>query len=138
LLSDAGETGADIGAGLALIGIATLTGQFAIDLAIGQLATTQADMSALLRQVSAAPGITLPFYLAGPIAFYAGLLILLTLLMRTDHVIGSWNGGVAIAGIVAVGVEAATGIAWLALLGYLGITVGLAPVAWQMFTEKIQ
>jgi hypothetical protein len=118
----------DIGVAASLLGSAALVGQFAIDLVIGLISNDQAAMSAFFRQISSAPTISLPFHLLGPVAFYGGLMTLIVLLMKHQS-ISSWNGMLAVFGIIAVGVQAVTGSALFALLGFAGILVGLVPIA---------
>ena len=112
-LPDAPNFWADSGALLALVGVATLVGQFAIDLVVGFISSDQDAMSLLFRQISDAPGIVVVFNLIGPVVFYGGLMALLILMMQ-QHVISRWSGMLAVASIVAIGAQAVTGNALLA------------------------
>lgn len=120
----------DIGAGLVLVGSAALVGQFAMDLAVGSLASDQAEMSAYMRQIASTPGIALPFHLVGPIAFYGGLLVVTTHLWRMK-LISRGIGLLVTISIILVGAQAVTGNALLALIGFAGMTAGFAVMAWQ-------
>ena len=135
LLNHHAVRSADIGMGLALLGVLALAGQFAIDLAVGQLSSSQSEMSSLFKRLSAAPIITLPFHVAGPIAFYIGLLIL-TLLLLKFHVIAWWMGALPAAGIIGVGTGAMTGNALITLLGFVSMSTGFAPIGWRILTES--
>jgi hypothetical protein len=88
-------------------------------------------MSAVFRHISSVPGIAIPFHLAGPLAFYGGLLTLIVQLMKRPS-ITRWSGMLAVLGIVAVGAQAITGYALLALRGFAGMSVGLISVAWMI------
>ena len=132
-LNEFAGTAADIGMTLAFIGGLTLVGQFAIDLAVGQLAVNQSEMVKLFENLSASPIITLPFQSAGPIAFYSGLLVLTSLLWK-NRVISWWAGLIAGLGIIGVGGGAITGIAIITLLGFLAMFIGFIPIGWKLFT----
>ncbi|MGZ9165994.1 MAG: hypothetical protein ACXW4Q_16690 [Anaerolineales bacterium] len=125
---------ADMGMGLALLGALALVGQFAIDLAVGQLSANQSEMSSLFKRLSATPIIALPFQIVGPIAFYIGLLILTFLLLRF-RVISWWTGPLAALGIIGVGGGAMTGNALVTLLGFIGICVGFVPIGWKLLNQ---
>ena len=121
-----------IATGLALAGAVILAGQFMIDLAVASVSSTSAEMSALLRQVSATSGVGLLFYLIGPIAFYSGLIMLVVTLL-THHRIPYWIGALLIIGIVAVTGQALIGNAAITLLGFALMTFGFAPVGRSVF-----
>jgi len=127
LLGHHAASWADVGTGLAILGVLAHTGQYAIDLVVGHLAFDQAEMSALFIRISEAPGITIPFQLAGPSALYVGLLILLIGLF-SSRIIPSWAAAVVALGIIAVGAGAALDSGLVTLLGFLGLWVGLVPV----------
>jgi hypothetical protein len=135
LLGDHAGAWSDVGAGLAWLGALALVGQFAIDLAVGELSADQASMSASLRRVSSAPGISIPFHVVGPLAFYIGLLMLVILLYRF-RVIPAWAATLAGVGIVAVGVGSMTGIAGVTLLGFAGMCAGFIPTGWRVLTRS--
>lgn len=67
-------------AGLAtgVAGLACVFTQFAIDIAVGFLATDHAAMGPLFDQVRAVPGVALAVYDAGPFLFYAAQVTLVT------------------------------------------------------------
>jgi hypothetical protein len=124
---------ADIGMTLAFIGGLTLVGQFAIDLAVGQLAVDQSQMRELFKTLSSSSIIALPFQSVGPIAFYSSLLVLTSLLWK-NRVIAWWAGLLACLGIMSVGAGAITGIALITLLGFLAMCIGFLPIGSKLFT----
>jgi hypothetical protein len=133
LLTDTGW--ADLATGAVILGSTALVGQFAIDIAVGHLSSDQATLSALLKQISAAPGIMIPFHLAGPITFYGGILMLNALFAR--HLCSPrWNSVLNMVGTIAVGAQAATGYSVLALLGFAGLWIGHLPIAWRLFRRS--
>lgn len=133
LLNKTAGVVADVGMTLAFIGGLTLVGQFAIDLAVGQLSVTQSEMIDLFKMLSASPIISLPFQSVGPIVFYIGLLVLTSLLWN-QHII-SWQAGViASLGAIGVGCGAITGIALITLLGFLGIFIGFISIGRKLFS----
>jgi len=134
LLNHHAVKSADIGMGLALLGALALVGQFAIDLAVGQLSANQSEMSSLFKRLSATPIIALPFHVVGPIAFYIGLLMLTFLLLRY-RIIPWWTGALAAVGIIGVGGGAMTGNALITLLGFVGMCAGFAPIGWKLLTQ---
>ena len=132
LLNKNEDAKADIGMILAFIGGLTLVGQFAIDLAVGLLAVDQSEMIDLFKSLSASPIIALPFQSVGPIVFYGGLLVSISLLWAT-RVISWWAGLVATLGIIGIGSGAITGIALLTFLGFSGMLIGFLPIGWKFF-----
>lgn len=123
LLLKTTSTVSDLGMMIAFFGGLTLVGQFAIDLAVGQLSVTQSEMIDLFKLLSASPIISVIFQSVGPILFYIGLLVLIILLWQ-HQVISRPAGIIASLGAIAVGGGAATGIALITLLGFMGIFVG--------------
>lgn len=122
----------DAGAGLTLIGAVTLAGQFSIDLAVGQLASDRAELSALMSEVKSAPGIDLTFHVLGPAAFYVGFLILITLLFMS-RTIPWWAAAVAGTGIAGIATGALiVGDSRVMLFGFIGTFLGFLPVAWRI------
>ena len=126
------ERAADIGMILAFIGGLTLVGQFAIDLAVGQLAANQSEMRESFKSLSVSPIIALPFQSVGPIVFYGGLLVLTSLLWK-NRIVSWWAGLTACLGIISVGGGAITGIAIITFLGFLGMFIGFTPIGWKLF-----
>jgi len=131
LLNNIAGITADIGMTLGFIGGLALVGQFAIDLAVGQLAADQSEMITLFRSLSASLIITLPFQSLGPIVFYSGLLVLTSLLWK-HHIISWWAGLIACLGIVGVGSGALTGIGIITFLGFMGMFIGFIPIGWKL------
>ena len=132
LLHKTAGIASDIGMTLAFFGGLMLVGQFAIDLAVGQLSATQSDMIDLFKLLSASPFIALPFQSVGPIVFYIGLLVLISQLWNKGVI--SWQVGVvACMGVVGVGAGAITGIALITLSGFLGIFLGFIAIGRKFF-----
>jgi hypothetical protein len=129
-----GGRSADIGVALAFVGALALTGQFSIDLAVGQLAVDQAEMMALFQRLSASPMIALPFQSVGPVAFYAGLLVL-AFLLRKYHLISWWAGALVAAGVTGVGSGALIGMAPVTWLGFASMCAGFFPIGWKHLAE---
>jgi hypothetical protein len=132
LLLKTTSSASDLGMIITFFGGLTLVGQFAIDLAIGQLSVAQSEMIDLFKLLSASPIISVIFQSVGPILFYIGLLILIILLWQ-NHII-SWQAGIiASLGAIAVGGGAVTGIALITLLGFMGIFVGFIFIGQKFF-----
>ena len=134
LLSDKDTKTADIGICLSTFGIFALVGQFAIDLAIGQLANNASEMSSMFRSVYSAPLLSLPFQIMA-ILFYIGLFMLILLVTRF-HLIPQWAGILAIIGIVGVVGGAFSGIAIATLLGFIGLWVGFIPIGLRILSSQ--
>jgi hypothetical protein len=128
---------ADISLTLSFLGAMALVGQFAIDLAVGHLSSSQAEMSSMFRRLATAPIIRLPFHLVGPILFYLGLLMLIISLLRA-RLIPQWAGTVAIAGIIAVGSGVVIRKDWLTFLGFVGLWIGCMPIGWNLLVDARQ
>lgn len=127
----------DFGAGLALIGAVALAGQFSIDLAVGQLSSDRAELSALIRDVKAASGIDLTFHVLGPAAFYVGFLILITLLSMS-RTIPMWAAAVAGVGIAGIAIGALiVSDSRVMLFGFAGAFLGFLPIAWRILTGSM-
>ncbi len=124
-----------IGAGLAMLGAATLVGQFIIDLVIGFVSSTPTEMSALLNQISSTPGVAQVFYLVGPIAFYGALIFLVITLSQRKR-IPYWVGALLVVGIVAVTGQALIGNAVVTLVGFAIMTIGFVPVGRSVFENQ--
>ena len=124
---------ADIGMGLAILGILALVGQFAIDLAVGQLATSPSEMSSIFKNVYSAPPIILSFQITA-IMFYVGLIMLILLLIRF-HLVAQWAGILAMIGIIIVVGGAFSGTAIATLLGFVSLWAGLVPIGWRILTQ---
>lgn len=127
---------ADFATGLGILGALALAGQFAIDLGVGQLSASQAEMSTLFKRLSAAPIISLPFQFLGPIAFYTGLLILFLLLLRS-RIIPVWVGIVGVTGILGIGGGALTGNTFVTLVGFFGLWTGFIPIGWHILRRQL-
>jgi hypothetical protein len=121
--------------GLAMLGALALIGQFTIDLAVGTITSSQPEMSDLLRKISAAPGMSLPFYVIGPIIMYGGTLIPIVFLLNRQLIL-RWAGLIAVIGIVVVGVGSFSGTAVITLLGFAGMAIGFAPIGWQFMRKS--
>jgi hypothetical protein len=117
---------ADIDLGLALLGTLALTGQFAIDLAVGQLANSSSEMSRMFDRVYSSLFMALSFQVLG-VAFYAGLAMLIILLLRLG-VVGTWPGILTVAGVATVLGGAFSSLAIIILLGFAVLWAGLVPV----------
>lgn len=127
LLNKTAGIASDIGIILAFFGGLTLVGQFAIDLAVGQLSVTQSEMIDLFKRLSASPIISIPFQSVGPIMFYIGLLVLTSLLWKNRVI--SWQAGtVAGLGVIGMGGGAVTGTALFTLIGFIGIFIGFIAI----------
>ena len=92
ILNQVARRVSDIGMTLSFFGGLALIGQFAIDLAVGQLSANQSEMIELFNLLANSPIIALAFQSVGPIVFYIGLLILNTLLWNKRVI--AWQPGV--------------------------------------------
>jgi hypothetical protein len=122
---------------LAFIGGLTLIGQFTIDLVVGQLAEDQSQMIDLFKSLSTSPLIALPFQSVGPILFYSGLLVLISLLWK-NTMVPWWAGSLASFGIVGVGSGAVTGVALITFFGLLCMLIGFVPIGRKLFTLSVE
>ena len=116
---------------LVLVGALTLGGQYAIDLAVGQLASDTAEMSDLLGRVAAAPALAIAFYMVGPAGLYVGL-GMLALGLRASRRIPTWAAGFAVLGVIGAGVGRILGSGAVTLLGHAVLCAGLLPTGWIM------
>ncbi|PWB69893.1 MAG: hypothetical protein C3F07_18295 [Anaerolineales bacterium] len=124
---------ADIGKGLAQIGLLALTGQFAIDLAVGQLANDAPGLSSMLGTVYASPLIMLSFQITA-ILFYVGL-FMLTLVSIRLGIVPQWAGILTIIGIIGVVGGSFSNLSITILLGFVVLGVGLAPIGLEIFRQ---
>ena len=83
---------------LALGGLLLSVSQITIDITVGLLASTPAEMEHMFGKIRAIPGMEYAFYSIGPSFFFLGFFLLILLLGRF-HVIPLWCAGVAAAGI---------------------------------------
>lgn len=135
LLNEKDEKTANIGVGLALLGILALVGQFAIDLAVGQLAGSSAEMSSMFKRIYSASMITLAFQIMA-IMFYIGLFTLILSLTRL-HLLVQWVGIIAMMGIVSIVGGSFSGVAIAILLGFVCLWIGLIPTGWRILAHSV-
>ncbi|MCX4746313.1 hypothetical protein OG455_12370 [Kitasatospora sp. NBC_01287] len=80
LAAERGRIAAGTGFGLFLVGLAASLAQVSIDLWVGLRTSTEAQQNALFAQIQSHPGVLPAVYQIGPLFFYLGLLVLLTVL----------------------------------------------------------
>ncbi|MFC9969403.1 hypothetical protein ACFVH6_00715 [Spirillospora sp. NPDC127200] len=85
-------------------GIVFAMAQFAIDIAVGALATDHADMAGMFRDVRAVPGLDLAVYDAGPALFYLGLLVA-AVHLAVVRAVPAWSPVAVVFGVLASMVE---------------------------------
>lgn len=123
---------------LALGGLLLSVSQITIDITVGLLASSPAEMERMFGKIRAIPAIEYAFYSPGPSFFFLGFFLLLLLLGRF-HVIPLWGVGVAAAGIVLGVVGRGLNILPDALLAPLAlgcIWIGFLPTAWKLLTKR--
>lgn len=128
-----GETGrilASLGGALAVCGALTLLGQFTIDLAVGRIASNQAEMTLAFQHIQADRGMNLVFYILAPASFFIGELMLV-LLLAFARLIPRWTGWIAAIGFTGIGLAVATNNVIVFLLGFAGLALGPMRVGWQ-------
>ena len=123
---------------LALGGLLLSVCQITIDITVGLLASTPAEMEHMIGKIRAIPGMEYAFYSIGPSLFFLGFFLLILLLARF-RVLAFWSAGVAVAGII-FGV-AGRGLnilpsSLLAPLSLGSIWIGFLPVAWKLLTKR--
>lgn len=126
---------ADIGKGLAYLGLLALTGQFAIDLAVSQLPGSSTEISPMFGSVYASSPVILTFQILG-VFFYIGLFILMALLIRF-HRIPQWAGILALIGIIVIIGGSLTNYGITVLLGFVLLGVGLAPIGTEILSKPV-
>ena len=123
---------------LALVGLLLSVCQITIDITVGLLASTPAEMEHMFGKIRAIPGMEYAFYSIGPSFFFLGFFLLILLLGRF-HIIPLWGAGVAAAGIVLGVVGRELNILPDALLAPLAlgcIWIGFLPTAWKLLTNR--
>ncbi|MFD7431101.1 hypothetical protein ACFV6Z_29235 [Streptomyces sp. NPDC059818] len=107
-------------AGAGLLGVAAVTVQAVIDLAVGFVAADDRAMSDMFEKVQDVPGVMPVVYTAVPMLFWLGLLALVTLLafLRRNEV-PAWSPLLVLAGTVMMAVS-------LDLLTAGALCIGLA------------
>jgi len=128
----------DSGAILALLGLLLTVSQITIDIAVGLLAPTTAEMDQMFGHIRAFPIMEYAFYSIGPSLFFLGFFLLILLLARF-RVLALWSAGVAGAGIIF-------GVAGMGLnvlpspllvpLSLGSIWIGFLPIAWKVLTNR--
>jgi hypothetical protein len=121
-LADRSPILTSLGGILAFFGALALIGQFAIDLAVGQIAANQAEMTVAFQSIRAAPAISLVFYTLAPICLFIGLLLII-LLLATARLIPLWIGMLALLGFIGIGVAVAANSAAIFMAGFAGLAL---------------
>jgi len=123
---------------LALLGLLLTVSQITIDLTVGFLASTPAEMDHMFGRIRAIPAMEITFYSIGPSLFFLGLLLLILILARF-HVILLWGAGLASAGIIlgVVGKEINVFPAPALALFTLGsVWICFLPTAWKLLASR--
>jgi hypothetical protein len=120
-----------LGVALGVFGAMALLGQFTIDLAIGQIASNQAEMSAAFHKIQLSPAMNLTFYFLAPVSFFIGQ-VLLIILLTFARLIPRWAGFIAVIGFVGLGIALGTNSLIIFLLGFAGLALGSVHVGWQI------
>jgi len=103
-----GKTVAVLGAAVAVAGITAITGQMMVDLVIGLAASDREQMHDLFQRAFDVPGVQLVLYGFGPGLLIVGLAALAIQLAAMRR-ISRATAVLALAGIVLIAVESATG-----------------------------
>jgi len=125
-----------LGSLLATLGALLLLGQFTIDLAIGQMAANQTEMTAAFRLIQAAQGMNLAFYSLAPVSFFTGLLVLI-LHLALARSIPRWTGFVSVIGFAGIGLAVGANSVSVFLLGLTGLVLGPIRLGWHVLTRLL-
>jgi len=117
--------------GLALLGALTLAGQYAIDLAVAQVAADHAAMADLLTGIAAAPAMAMAFYSVGPAGLYVGL-GMLAMGLREARRVPTLVAIFVVVGVIGAGVGRLMDSGVVTLLGHAVASAGLLPIGWIM------
>lgn len=121
-----------VAGGAVALGLFALAGQFAIDLAVGELAASPAERAGLFSTIRSSPLLALTFYLLGPSLTFVGLFSHGVGLARSRRTL---SGTLLMAAVLLIGTASATRPE-LFLVGYLVLLASLAPLGWRARADR--